>query len=55
MRCLQVDFFKNLCIIGEKKGDDSMGYICGYFIAFYLVYSIIDIIVNADIIQDGLL
>ena len=29
-----------------------MSYICGYFIAFYLVYSIIDIMVNADVMQE---
>lgn len=29
-----------------------MSYICAYFIALYLVYSIIDIIVNTDILAE---
>jgi hypothetical protein len=29
-----------------------MTYICAYFIAFYMVYSIIDIVVNSDVVSD---
>lgn len=29
-----------------------MTYICAYFIAFYIVYSVIDIIVNAEVLNE---
>ena len=37
-----------------KKGSDMVAYICAYFLALYIIYSIADIIVNADVMKDFL-
>lgn len=31
-----------------------MSYICGYFIAFLIVYEILDMFTNWDIVQEGM-
>ena len=31
-----------------------MTYICAYFLAFFIVYSLVDILANCDVIQEGL-